>query len=146
MKPLLVIFSILLFQPLDLVRASETYINTEDHPDGAITQEQFILDQHSSRQELRNLQKEENRYQKLENKFKKIYASKQSRHHPINGFSDPVDKWFWIWAIGWGVGILITIISGASIASGFLGILWFSLFIIGSIALIIWLIKKFGKS
>jgi hypothetical protein len=56
-----------------------------------------------------------------------------------------VDKWFWIWAIAWGAGILITVISGASIASGFLGIFWLSLFIIGSVALVIWLIKKFGK-
>ena len=146
MKLLLVILSILIFQPFHPLYASEPYINTEDHPEGAVTIEEFIIDQPASHHELRNLQQEEKRFQKLENKFKKIFAARQSKHHSINGFSDPTDKWFWIWTIGWGAGILITIFSGASIASGFLGILWFSFFIIGSIALIIWLIKKFGRA
>ena len=146
MKSLLVILSVLLFQSILPCYASKIYINTEDHPEGTVTMEEFIIDQPASHQELRKLQREEKRYIQLENKFKKSYTSKHSRNHSPGVFSDPVDKWFWIWVMGWGAGILITIISSASIASGFLGILWFSLFIIGSISLIIWLIKKFGKA
>src|SRR5258705_13141209 len=106
---------------------------------------EFVLEKPLTHVELRNLKKEEKHYVLLETKFKKMFSSSSHKHHSIGSISDPVDKWFWIWVFGWGLGILITIIAGASIASGFLGILWFSLFIIGSVALIIWLIKKFGK-
>jgi hypothetical protein len=145
MKKLQILFIVLVVLPLHWLKASDTYINTEDHPGGTVTTQEYIMDKPISRTALRNLQKEERRYVKLEARFKKMYSSHHAKHHGLGSVSDPVDKWFWIWVFGWGLGILITIISGASIASGFLGILWFSFFIIGSVALIIWMIKKFGK-
>lgn len=145
MKILQVTLLVLLFQPVLSLKANDVYINTEDHPAGAVTIDEYIADQPITRKEFRILQQEEKRYVQFETKFKKLYSSNRSKHHGIDNIHDPVDKWFWIWAIGWGVGILITVISGASIASGFIGILWFSFFIIGSVALVIWLIKKFGK-
>jgi hypothetical protein len=75
MKQLLVILSILIFQPFHPVYASQTYINTEDHPAGAVTIDEYIIDQPISHHELRNLQREEKRYQHLENKINKILAA-----------------------------------------------------------------------
>jgi len=145
MKKLHLILLCFVFLPLHWLKANNSCINTEDHPGGAINMSEYIADKPIARKELRNLKQEEKHYVQLETKFKKMFSSGRTKHHGAGIFSDPVDKWFWIWVLGWGTGILITIISGASIASGFIGILWFSLFIIGSIALIIWLIKKFGN-
>jgi len=146
MKILQIALLILLFKPITSLHATDSFINTEDHPDGVCTMSAYIADRPVTTKELRKLRQEEKHYVQLESKLKKLYNSSSSRHHGINNIHDPVDKWFWIWVIGWGLGILITIISGATIASGFLGILWFSFFIIGSIAMIIWLIKKFGAN
>jgi|WetSurMetagenome_2_1015567.scaffolds.fasta_scaffold486254_2 hypothetical protein len=146
MKRIHVILLAILFQPLHLIKASEVFINTEDHPEGIFNRAEYVTDIPITRQEKRSLVREEKHYVQLETKFKKMFSSKRSKYHGIGSIHDPVDKWFWIWTIGWGLGILITIISGATIASGFIGILWFSLFIIGSVALVIWLIKKFGKN
>jgi hypothetical protein len=145
MKNLWSILFVLAFQPFYSTSAAEAIINTEDHPEGKVSLQDYIADKPASPEELRNLQQEEKRNLRFESKFKKLYASHRSKHHGINSIHDPVDKWFWIWTIGWGLGILITIISGASIASGVIGIIWFSFFILGSVALVIWLIKKFGK-
>jgi hypothetical protein len=136
---------LLFFHVLLPLQAHTSIINTEDHPEGIVSMSDYIADQPASHLELRNLKREENRYTQFEKKFNKLYQRQKSGHHSISNIHDPVDKWFWVWVLGWGAGILITIISGASIASGFLGILWLSLFMIGSIALVIWLIKKFGK-
>jgi len=136
---------ILFFLPILSLKANTACINTEDHPDGIVSMADYVADQPVSHHQLRILKKEEKQYTSFERKFSKLYSRHASRHHGISNIHDPVDKWFWIWAIGWGAGILITVISGASIASGFLGILWLSLFIIGSVALVIWLIKKFGQ-
>ena len=137
------LFLVILLHVLAL-KANVPCINTEDHPESLTTMHEYILDHQVTQHELRALRKEEKRYQKFESRLQKLFA-KNADHHSIGSIHDPVDKWFWVWAIGWGAGILITILSGASIASGFLGILWLSLFIIGSVALVIWLIKKFGK-
>ena len=139
---ILLLFVIIL--PVLSLKANTPCINTEDHPESLITMHEYILDHQTTQRELRDLQKEEKRLEKLESRLQKLFA-KRSEHHSLGNIHDPVDKWFWIWGISWGAGILITIISGANIASGFLGILWLSLFIIGSVALVIWLIKKFGN-
>lgn len=143
MQNLRILFLLFFILP-QLSKAHAACINTEDHPDGLKTMHEYIQDHQVTQPELRVLQKEEKRFQKLESRLQKLFA-KKAEHRSLGNIHDPVDKWFWIWAIGWGAGILITIISGASIASGFLGILWLSLFIIGSVALVIWLIKKFGN-
>jgi hypothetical protein len=145
MKKLFLLFLVFSFRPVSSFLIAETIINTEDHPEKGILAKDYTPRQETSRATLQKLKTEEKHLVRFEDKWKKMQASKKARKHSLNGFSDPVDKWFWIWVIGWGAGILITILSGAGIFSGFLGILWFSLFIIGSVALVIWLIKKFGN-
>lgn len=64
----------------------------------------------------------------------------------IGGFGDPVDRWFWFWIIGWGAGLVFSIIGTAAFFSGG-WILWTLsslLWLAGSVCLIIWLIKKFA--
>ena len=144
MQYLRTLLLLLIILPALSLKANTPCINTEDHPEGLTTMHEYILDHQTTRHEWRDLQKEEKRYQKFESRLQKLFA-KNAEQHSIGNIHDPVDKWFWVWTIGWGAGILITILSGASIASGFLGILWLSLFIIGSVALVVWLIKKFGN-
>ena len=72
----------------------------------------------------------------------------------LGGLSDPVDKWFWYWLMGWGAGLLLSIISVAAVTGsiyggGFtiwwiLGILSYLAWLFGTVALIVWLIKKFA--
>ena len=63
---------------------------------------------------------------------------------------DPVNKWMWFWILGWGAGLVLTIIAAATVASGSLG--GFGIvyglaslaFLFGTISLIVWLVKKFS--
>lgn len=69
-------------------------------------------------------------------------------------FSDPVEKWMWYWIFGWAAGLVLYILAVAvatggvySGSFGFAAILatlsWLC-WLFGSVALIIWLVKKFG--
>ncbi len=63
---------------------------------------------------------------------------------------DPVNKWMWFWILGWGAGLVLTIIAAATVASGSVGSfgLVYGLaslaFLFGTISLIVWLVKKFS--
>jgi hypothetical protein len=69
----------------------------------------------------------------------------------LGGLGHPVDKWFWFWIIGWGAGILLTVliptlvlsggISGASIGWLFL-LLGILAWLFGTVAFVVWLVKK----
>lgn len=93
---------------------------------------------HISKRDQKDLLRAERRIERL-HKYK---ASKRGQKL-LGGINDPVDKWFWFWIIGWGTGLLLSILTGGALAGGGIGIIWFSLFVLGSISLIIWLLKKF---
>ena len=70
-------------------------------------------------------------------------------------FSDPVDKWLWFAIFGWGAGIILYVIAsilfvGALYTTGGFGIgtllyyLSYAASLFGSIAFVIWLVKKFS--
>ena len=101
---------------------------------------------HFQRTELKEIQKEERLLLRFEKKMNRMQTMFPSGKHQnaLGGISDPVDKWFWIWIGTWGIGILITVLFGGGLSSATIGILWLLAFAIGSIALVLWLIKKFG--
>jgi hypothetical protein len=105
----------------------------------------MLPDHRFSRDEVRELKANEQFLQRIESRLdrkSKVFNSGNSKR-TLGGFSDPVDKWFWIWAIAWGVGILLTIVSGGTLTAA-LGIIWLLAFGLGSVALVLWLVKKFG--
>ena len=65
-------------------------------------------------------------------------------------FQDPVNKWMWFWIFGWAAGLVLSIVAGATVATGSVGsfgLIWLlaSLaYLFGTISLIVWLVKKFG--
>jgi len=121
-------------------------VNTEDHPGALIEMAELLPDRHFSRDEFRELRANEQLLQRIENRLDrktKAFSSKHSKR-TLGGFSDPVDKWFWIWAIAWGLGILLTIVTGGSLTGVALGLIWLFAFGLGSVALVLWLVKKFG--
>jgi hypothetical protein len=94
--------------------------------------------------EIRKEAKKQAREERFIARFQKAVHAKFQKKQP-GGISDPVDKWFWIWAIAWSIGIIMTIIAGGAIAGTAIGIIWLAAFVIGSVALILWLVKKFGQ-
>ena len=70
-------------------------------------------------------------------------------------FSDPVNKWMWFWIFGWGAGLLLSILafaiasggiysgSGFGIAAILATLSWLA-WLFGTVALVVWLVKKFG--
>ena len=120
-------------------------INTEDHPAKGISIKEMAVEQKAEK-ELKKPQREENRWLKLEEKINRFLERKNisSGEAAVGLLDDPVNKWFWFWIFGWSLGLIITLISGATVTTGFLGILWLLGFVGGSVALVIWLLKKFG--
>ncbi|MGB3080269.1 MAG: hypothetical protein WBB31_14380 [Saprospiraceae bacterium] len=107
---------------------------------------ELIPDHHSSRSEIKELKQNEkhlNRFEKVMQHLSKISKSKSAKHSG-GLFSDPVNRWFWLWIITWGAGILLLVVSAGALTSAAIGILWLLAFAVGSIALILWLVKKFG--
>jgi hypothetical protein len=138
------VFTFLLFTQSWLF--ASTVINTEDHPSGLNEMSEMVPDHRLSQKEIKDLKGYEQRLQRIENRlgrFNKVLASGKSKSS-IGSISDPVDKWFWIWVISWGVGILLTVLFGGALAGVAIGIIWFLAFGLGSVALVLWLVKKFG--
>jgi hypothetical protein len=120
--------------------------NTEDFVAGKLTMVEYTTTTTHSKQEIKKQKKEERilcRDERMVLRFEKAIHAKMYKKS-INGISDPVDRWFWIWGISWGTGILITLFAGGAIAATGIGILWLLAFSIGAVSLILWLIKKFG--
>lgn len=63
---------------------------------------------------------------------------------------DPVNKWMWFWILGWGAGLVLSIIAAATISTGSIGsfgLIWglaTLAYLFGTISLIVWLVKKFS--
>ena len=123
---------------------ASTCINTEDFKPGLLQQDELHYTARSSGQSNKQLQREENRLLRFEKRIVHMQQRIASRHQDrIEGIGDSTDRWFWFWVIGWGAGLLLTILSGGSLATGALGIFWILSFAIGSVSLIIWLLKRF---
>jgi hypothetical protein len=143
-KLTLILFSVSCFLPTFLYSAST--VNTEDHPASMIEMSEMIPDHHSSKMELRELKRNEKRLDRFEHFFSvlnKKSTGKDSKHS-AGIFSDPVNRWFWLWVITWGLGIFLLVVSSGGIAGAGIGLIWFLAFGLGSVALILWLVKKFG--
>jgi hypothetical protein len=137
---LLSLFSIAMQLPL----AASAHINTEDFSVGKTTRAAFQHNTVFANQSLRSRQHEEKRWSRLEKRLTKINDRlSHSNQQRIEGLSDTTDRWFWLWTFGWGTGLLLTLLSGGAITSGFLGIVWMIGFGFGSASLIIWLLKRF---
>jgi hypothetical protein len=121
-------------------------INTEDHPAGLVSMSEMIPDHVTTTAEIKDLKINEQKQVRLESRMTRMSKRMSSGRskHTLGGISDPVDKWFWIWAISWGVGILLTILFAGSLAGAAIGLIWLLAFGVGSVALVLWLVKKFG--
>ena len=124
-------------------------INTEDNTAGLVTMDEMVADKTLTAQELKVLQKEEKKQIRMERRMERVekFMSSKLGQKLLGGLDDPVDKWFWFWIIGWGAGIVLTIIASAALASGTFGVLWllaYLAWLAGSVSLIIWLVKKFS--
>ncbi|HZV71761.1 MAG TPA: hypothetical protein VFG10_19570 [Saprospiraceae bacterium] len=142
-KPSLLIFSCLFFGHMLL---SASTVNTEDYPAGMIEMKELIPDHLTTRTELKQLKKNEKHLQRVEkvmNLLHKMSFAKNGKHSS-GLFSDPINRWMWLWLITWGFGILLLVVSAGAVSGAALGIIWLLAFAIGSIALILWLVKKFG--
>ena len=107
----------------------------------------LIPDHKAEHAELKNLKENEKQLVRIEKRIgriNKIYNSGNS-NRPLGGISDPVDKWFWIWVIGWGLGLVLTLIFAGAVTGAAIGIIWLLAFGVGSVALVLWLVKKFGS-
>lgn len=163
MKSLLLVFVLGLLTTA-MYADTKTNVNSEDHPDGAIAMEDAYSSKALTKKELRLQKKNDKKLLKAEKKqyrmekrsawVMKILERKMAKSKKdIGGIDDPVDKWFWYWLLGWGGALVISILfwslagSGAGFYSGtwlIFGLLSTLLWIGGTVALIIWLINKFG--
>lgn len=124
-------------------------VNTEDQPAGIVTMDEMVADKVMTAEELKVLQKEEKKQLRMERRMERLEKFMNSKlgQKLLGGLDDPVDKFFWYWIIGWGVGILLSIIAAATLTGGGFGILWllaYLAYLAGSVALIVWLVKKFS--
>lgn len=123
---------------------ANTRINTEDEKPGLISYSGFLSPGVYSEPSRKQLQREEKRLLRFEKRIVQYQQRMSDRQQSrIGGIGDTTDRWFWFWVIGWGAGLLLTIISGGTITTGALGIFWMLSFVFGSVSLIIWLLKRF---
>lgn len=121
-------------------------VNTEDFHSGSVTMLHWNAKTQPHKAISRQTRKEIKLHQRIEkiNKRHELYTLHQQRRSAIESIHDETDRWFWIWSISWGLGILLTIFSGAAIAGTGLGLLWFFSFAIGATSLVLWLVKRFS--
>jgi len=144
MTPKSILTFILSFFCFQAILFSSPVINTEDHPEACIGMNEVMPESVMTSFELKKLQKEESKLLmigKRLDRLQKIFLEKSEKR--IGGFKDPVDRWFWIWTGSWGLGLLLTLILGGSASGATLGLIWLAAFGLGSIALILWLVKRF---
>ncbi len=137
-------------------------VNTEDHASGIVQMSDKTMDHAALKAEQQHnaqLLKTEKRQYKAEKRlawFSRMINMKmaKTKHKSLGGLDDPVDKWFWYWLIGWGAGLILTIIAGAiavggAFSGGFGAAAVFALlgwlcWIGGTVCGIIWLVNKLG--
>jgi len=133
-------------------------VNTEDNPAGIVQVKDLMADKAMAKtdKQLLKTEKQQYRAEKRMAWFSKVINKKmaKTKHKSLGGLNDPVDKWFWYWIIGWGAGILLSIIAAAAFTGGaFSGgfgaawVLWLLAWLAwlgGTVCGIIWLINKLG--
>jgi len=143
------LFQVALGFLLPTISMASPTINTEDNVAGLVSMDEMVADKTLTAQELKILQKEEKQQVRMERRMARVEKFMNSKlgQKLLGGLDDPVDKWFWFWVIGWGAGIILTVIAGATLSAGSFGILWllaYLAWLAGSVSLIIWLVKKFS--
>lgn len=96
---------------------------------------------------IQKIEKKEARNQKRLGMLQKMMVKKM--HKKAVDFKDPVNKWLWFGILGWGAGLLLSIISWSVVTAGGFGVLWLlaSLaYLFGTVSFVIWLVKKFGNA
>lgn len=147
LKSLLFLISLTLLLPSMSMAAPS--INTEDNPAGIVMMDDMVADKALSAQELKTLKKEEKQLERSERRIARVekFMNSKMGQKLLGGLDDPVDKFFWFWIIGWGIGIVLSILAAATITGGGFGILWlvaYLAYLAGSVSLIVWLVKKFS--
>ena len=137
-------WSTLVWFPLSLLSAPP--VNSEDFTPGLFMMTEMVPDHTVTKREMRTLKKEEKFQLRVERFLQRMEQRLQAKksHRGIDNINDPIDKWFWWWAICWGAGILLSIFAGGAIIGAGIGLFWWLLFAAGSVALVVWLVKKFG--
>lgn len=149
MKLKTLLFLVALGFLLPTISMGSPTINTEDNVAGLVSMDEMVADKTFTAQELKILQKEEKQQLRMERRMARVekFMSSKLGQKLLGGLDDPVDKWFWFWVIGWGAGIVLTVIAGATLSAGSFGVLWalaYLAWLAGSVSLIIWLVKKFS--
>lgn len=133
--------------------ASGPSVNTEDNAEGLVSIQDLAADKASdtktlSKKELRKQKRELRKQKRMEKRFTKFQERLEKRMEKKDfDFSDPVDKWMWFWILGWGAGLLLSILAAATLFGGGFAILWLLAtlaWLFGTVSLVIWLVKKFG--
>lgn len=117
-------------------------INTEDLRAGQVSMAEWSDPAHPTPATWRKMQREERRIDRWERRIERYTTKAPDR---LRGITDGTDRWFWLWTIGWGLGILLLILSGGVFSSAFLGILWLLGFVGGTACLVVWLVKRHGR-
>lgn len=141
------LFSLLPLVFLPISMFASTPVNTEDHPAGKINMVDFhsspIAYDYTANPTTRKTLRHQNKAAKMEARLEKLLARQQAKRG-IDNLGDPTDRWFWLGAGSWTIGILITIIAGGTIGAVGLGIFWLLTFAFGAFSLITWLKKRYG--
>ena len=149
MKLQALLFLIALAFTIPQLSIASPVVNTEDNVEGLVTMDEMVSDKVLTAQEIKVLKKEEKQQVRMERRMARVEKFMQSKmgQRLLGGLDDPVDKFFWYWIIGWGAGIVLSVLAAATITGGGFGVLWllaYLAWLAGSVALIVWLVKKFS--
>jgi hypothetical protein len=103
--------------------------------------------------EAKSIQKAEKKQVRTQKRIALVqkYLAKNMAKKAVD-FKDPVNKWLWFGVFGWGAGLVLWIIAaavvtgGGFLGGGFLGLLASLAWLFGTVAFVIWLVKKFGDA
>lgn len=106
-----------------------------------------------TKDEAKAIQKAEKKQVRTQKRIAVVqkYLAKNMAKKAID-FKDPVNKWLWFGVFGWGAGLVLWIIAaavvtgGGFLGGGFLGLLASLAWLFGTVAFVIWLVKKFGDA
>ncbi|MEP7268859.1 MAG: hypothetical protein ABI844_14625 [Saprospiraceae bacterium] len=102
-----------------------------------------------SKAEARSIAKEERKQAKVQKRVAMVQKmmTKNMANKAVD-FHDPVNKWLWFAVFGWGASIVLWILAAALITGGYgiIGLLASLAALFGTVAFVIWLVKKFGDA